>query len=701
MSSEARLHEILDIYEQALREGDQKTADEMMALFDKESPPADSARSGYKHDDVSGPLAQAASGVYVGWDDELSGALNAVALKAFGDKEPIGSLYEMYRSEADNAKNEYQQRRPMVSSLMQGVGGVAPALLSGGASVPAQAAARAAPSVARALGGRGGSLLDQAATGSLLGGGYGYVAGAGHAQPGERGAGGAEGAAFGATIGAALPPALEAATKLREPGQRLASYVADVVGIRPPAVPGPGPRVAQAPLPSSAVQEKVLSALDRDKMTPMGALDAIKAGQQSGVPTGIADVGGEATRRLGRATATLPGPARGTVNTALDTRADGQAARVAGAVEEGLGAPLAPGQVDAAVAARGKAAAPLYDQVRSHGVVEDPAVLSDLFQKPTVYGPRHDAARRLILSTEGREIAPLYKDGVLARAPTLEDIDLIKRGIDRELYSNKRGVIEPDNALDAMGSAALQQNLRGKGGLLDVADEAAPIYGQARAQFAGDTKVIEAAELGQGVLNMSADEIRATLKGFESAAERDIFRQSSVSAIRQKLLSAADSSERPNLVRSIFGYGKGGKREQLAALFDNGLEFAKFEGKMLHELNTTRTRNFTQGGSNTADKLAEVADLNAPLLDAAEGVTQHGVMREAIEWAGRATFGRAQSALTEKSRADIAHELFNFDKVGRADQFLKALDELSTKRRAAQGRRSAAFLTTEAGASNQ
>lgn len=682
MADEARLHELLDIAEQALAEGDSVTAEKAKQAYLRESgqpaakaaaPAAAAPAREMGHAEAA--VANANNGLLLGYGDEVSAFFDAISGKLQGDGRGFGDLYSSAHAAREQSRGRHNAEYPLAGGIAEVMGG-APAA----AVVPQAALGQQAT----------GGILRMMGRGAAAGAGYGAVAGAGNAAPDERGMGALKGAAAGAAVGGAVPGAVEIAAKLRAPVQSLASYVSRVTGQNPPLL------TQTSPAASTGAMDRVLQAIERDGMTPSMVADRAAQGRAAGVPISIADAAGESTRRLGRAAVTLPGPAREVATSSLNSRAAGQAGRIDAAVQAGVGSPLAPGEISAAVTARGNAARPLYARVNDYGPVNDLSLMGELTDRAPVYAPRHEAARRLVRSTEGRDIPPLFDDsGKMARLPTLEDIDLIKRGIDRELYSNKRGLIEPQNALDATGKANLKKN---RAELLRQADRAVPFYGEVRKKFAGDTQVLEAAEMGGEALNMTAKEIREALAGMESEAEKTMFRRAAVGAVQARLKQAADTAEYPNLVKSIFGYGRGSKREQLAEIFGDSKKFGQFEEAMRAEMQGTTTRNAIMGGSNTADKLAEAADLGSPLADTAESVAKHGLFKTASDAALRHTVGRAQAGATEKTREQIARELFNTGNQTRMDDFLRALDDLKRQRESAQGRRAGALLFSALGA---
>jgi hypothetical protein len=216
----------------------------------------------------------------------------------------------------------------------------------------------------------------------------------------------------------------------------------------------------------------------------------------------------------------------------------------------------------------------------------------------------------------------------------------------------------------------------------------APDYQAARTQFAGDTVLLEALEEGRNALNMDPRTVERTMREY-SPDQKRMFRMGAVDSIRQRMAQAADNAERANVIKSVFGFGKGEKRERLRALFENQESFDRFEAQMRAELDMKATRDFNQSNSNTATKVAEMADQEAPiadaLVDAAGGNFKTAGMRLARPIADN-TIGRVRAGFRESTRADVARTLY--DEGAAAEDFLRSLEKAQQDRLARQRSRS-------------
>ena len=391
----------------------------------------------------------------------------------------------------------------------------------------------------------------------------------------------------------------------------------------------------------------------------------------------------------------------------LDDRADGQYDRLLADVEGGLLPPRAgeEGIPDTTALARllrdrqSEKATPLYDEARSAGPLEDVGILRMLMNVPAF----RDAHRRALgdLARVGKQKPPLFDEesGALVRVPTIDDIDLIKKGLDGELYNQKRGRVEPANALDAYGMGLLEDAQKS---LVAAADELVPKYKEARATFAGEIRLQDALELGQGVLQTDSREI-ARLVSEMAESEKAHFRLGVADALRRAMAGRTDTGVKPNLVSSIWR-----SREMRAALrpaFPTDTAFEEFGRKMERELAMARTRSTMTGGSPTAEILAEMADTAGQGVgNFAGGMVMGGPAGAAMAAGAQGVATGAQRlyqgmrGLGEGARAEASKRLFAaFDP--EMDAFLRRLEAArqSQMRRQAVGQAAARGAGATAG----
>lgn len=661
----------IDGRDQILEVPDDASPEEIDEIVNAEAGGAADAQGGWIQTlgNIAGMISKGAT---LGFADEISGAADAILSKVRGDDTPFRELYRQRQQMYDRATDQFAEEHPVAAGALEAVGATIPtaaAVMSGNPALLGQ-------QVGRTAAGRIGHAAG-------VGAGTGALAGYGDADPGDEIAGAAMGAAIGGVVGTGAGAATETgsaiATRLREPTQQILSYIESLGGApRPPMAR----QAAPAPSRPTTAQEKVLQALERDQVTPAEVSDRLRAQQDLGKPAGIIDVAGDNTRGLGRATVTLPGRGRQTATARLDERSDAQLPRVLQDVEQGVG--VSAQDTDALareiIERRSAAARPAYQRAYAQGEITAPDVIEVMDQNPA-FVQAHQKARQL-LAGANRQVPELFnpENGQLIRWPTVEDVDLIKKGLDRRLYNNRRGVNDPDEpALDKY-FAGLLEGQRAR--LLQAVDEAVPAYAEARAGFAGETAMYEALEAGREFLKMDPRQAARAISDL-TPDQQEMFRIGAVDAIRRRLMSAADNADHANVVKSIFGYGKGGKRDLLATIFRTPEELARFEQQMASEIQMHQTRQFVTGGSQTANKLAEIEDASRPvedaLVDVAGGNIKGGVMRLG-RTAVHAVTDRMRAGATERTRSEVADEIFNFTEADQAQEFLRQLEQIRLQR---------------------
>lgn len=638
------------------------------------------------HGPVEGAVAALGQNGAMGFADEISGAITALGQKAAGADAPLSDLYRQSRAKADLANIDYASRHPWAASFAG----------AGGSMLLPGAGARAGLKPLLAAGTTG---LERFFGGVFAGGAAGAAAGYGNAHPSDRASGAATGAAGGAIIGGGIPIVAEAATKLRAPLLDLSAYVRDVAGrLLGGAGRSAAPEaaaVAGAPQRASQLAlEHSLDAMERDGNAPIDFMAAQQSNRAIGAPMSVAEMGGPNVKGLARATVTLPGRARAIADGNLSAPLSVEQARprMEARVEEMAGMPAV--DTDGLLAQRKAADRAASEAAYASAYAQGPLPVSEkllgVLQSAPAYRAAHDRARAA-LNDAGRAspIEALFDDkGRLIRSPTVEDVDVIKKGLDRRLYdASGRATMTDSQSADKI---VLKELGDARKRLLDAVDPVAPDYAKARAQFGDQLEVQRAVELGQDALAMAPREIAREVRGMSEAARTE-FRRAAVDAVRLRLLQAADRGEHTNLAKEIFGTGAGSKREALAAIFGNGPAFAQFEQQMRNELARYATRNFVFAGSQTANKAAEAAELAGDVASqaAAAVATGHpagaapGIASRMVGWAGN----KMRAGTWEGTRADIAEGLFKApDAASDADAFLQQLEALRQQRIARAGR---------------
>lgn len=637
---------------------DDATPEEIDELVNQEAggPPAAEERSRTPVEFVSDVAGQVSSGLTFGFDDELNAAVGAITGQG---------KYRDLQQSFDQRKKNFSADHPNTAMLAEGTGAVLPAAAAILAGNP-----ELAPQVSQA-----GSLLTRLGRNTALGGAAGGLSGIGNSESGEELEGAVRGAAIGGAFGAGGSAAAEAApylTKLGEPLQRISRYVEGLFDGGAPGAPTPvrGPQI------SRPVANKALRSFEQDSTTPAEVGARMQHQADLGKPSTIADVAGENTRGAARATVTLPGPAKNNATQFLNNRQEGQRGRILSDVEQGTRVPAT--DTDAASRAliqqREINAGPDYARARAQGALNN-LDLFDLLDGSSEYAALHRKASRILNETSGEVPSLFDSNNMLVRRPTVQDVDLIKKGIDRRLYNDKRRVNDVDEpALDKLGAAVLESR-RTK--LLAATDPEAPNYAQARATFAGPTVLNEALETGREFLNMDSRQAARTLQE-ASPGEREQILLGAVDAVRGKLDNTPDGV---NAVRALFVNPE--KRAQLRTLFRDEASFARFEQQMESETRMAGTRQHVLGGSQTANKQAEAADAmidtaGDAIVDTMAGRPKSGLLRVA-RTAVDSVVGRARAGATEATRGELAGHLFN-DNAAAVQDFLNGLEAIRLTR---------------------
>jgi hypothetical protein len=629
-------------------------------------------------DYISGLAANFDQGVTLGGADEILGGVEALGQKLMGHSGDLGDLYEKNRAAEAGIASDFESQNPYAAAAARTAGGVA---------VPGVGAVKALPTAIEGAG-----LMRQVAGSGGLGGAAGAVSGYLSADPGARDEGALLGGALGAAAGAAAPAAIGGAQsayrQLREPVERLAQHVQSAVAGTPSVyVPSEAAIAARPARNASSADDKILQALQRDNLSPALVREALARAHASGQPLGIVDAAGQNTAGLGRATVTLPGRGRDYATQALNTRSEAAPGRIVRNAEQlaGQRATDAAAQGDAIIAARDQASGPVYRRAEATGGLMSNDLVEQLSSSP-IYREIHEGARTELnaVARNGEEIAPLFDArGRVVRAPTIRDVDMIKRGFDARLYHAKGPVIDRANSYQKMSLGPMEGRRQE---LLAAADDAVPEYREARDTFSGPTTAAEALEQGRTMFKAqtpSVAEVREAMRDM-NPGDAELFRAGALSSLRDRI--RASSMRGADITKKVFGLDNSTERDAIAQLFGNGDRFREFENQMTNERAMHRTRGHMLGNSQTANKLAEAADAGDDVpqrITEAVNTARGGPMA----WAS-AAFGKARAPFVEARNSEVAGQLFNFDRAQAADAFLSRLDELDRLRRAEQTRRS-------------
>ena len=455
--------------------------------------------------------------------------------------------------------------------------------------------------------------------GARAGAAGGALAGFGSGEGGleNRMAGAAQGGLLGGAFGAAVPPVTRAVGSVF-------GTIGNALGWRNP---------------TTAAMGQLLRAMERDGITLDDATRRIDEWQRTGArPETLLDLFGENVRNLANRLVNVPGASRVAGREALETRTQGQAERVLDDVRQlgrgGTGGQYYP-ELEALDQARRTTAAPLYERAYAADFVPNDAITS-ILQTPA--GRAAARRARTIAMNERRDPNALglnvneAGDVVFERAPSMQTLDYIKRGLD-DVIEQFRDPVTNRLRLDEGGRAI--NNLRSQ--FVAELRTQNPVYGEALDAWAGPSRMRDAMELGRDIFSRDA-ELSATVVRRMPDSEREAFRLGAVRAITDRISNTVDG-------RSVVArfFATPGQRQRLEAAFDNPEDFARFRTAMEREANMVQINRFMdpRAGSPTARLLTEEADQAIDVPGAMTSLLM-GETRPAIRGAVAGTMNRMQ-----------------------------------------------------------
>jgi hypothetical protein len=508
-------------------------------------------------------------GLGMGWGDEAE----AFFRSKLGDEGYEDALKKIRQEYA-----QYSQAAPVVSTLAEFGGGMAPAL--GMMFVPGAQPAAAAQAQRTTAG----TLARLTA----LGAGTGALSGAGSAVEGGRLSGGTAGAALGAGIGLGTPVVMRGATGA---GQWLRDRL----------------NPSEAVIANRAAQ-KFTGAMKESNLTPQQIEQMMAKDRSMGVPSTMANVD-YAMADLAEAVAQRTGKGTRKVEKTLTQQKAGTRERTYQQVAKGL----KPGDYYADEAKlvqdlRNKAGS-MYDEAYSMGDVDDPRIVEALknpqfqqfFAKARSIADTEASAAKLRGEDPSRFALPeIYKptgkftdSGAeileLTKLPDVRTLDYIKRGIDASIDSGFRG-----QGMSTAEASALR-DLRRE--FVKAIDENVPAYRAARQEYAGDMEVIDAMRSGLADFRKLDSEQVVQMMAGMSKAEREAFR---TGVARNLYGQVMDPSSNFNAASRIINSPE--TVAKLQPLFDDPAHFRLFQTALERESQLFQQANKILGGSQTAKR---------------------------------------------------------------------------------------------------
>lgn len=548
---------------------DEKTAWKMASDVHKAAPQESPAmKAGRKMDFSIGGVPVGSSiqgainalqGPTMGFLDELAGAAAA----------PFGK-YKEARDIVRGATQQFRQEYPVTGALTSAMTS-APMMLIGGAPV---AAAKGIIAPAATTAGR---LLTAGKVGTIQGG----VSGAGESTAED-----ISGIAADAAKHAAQSGALGVA------GQGILGAVGAVGG-----------NVLQRLSQTSAAdyaRTKLAEALSRSSggipVRPGGAASPSRAAdiQFLGPEATIADVSGQAGKRLLDVLATLPGKTKDLTEQLIRGRQTGRTERIMTAADEALGT-QGKGFVSSlnALEATQKAAqAPFRAQLEGLSVRADDDLMKILNREPAAFKAAADLARR-----EGEIPIDLSKLKVGDDIP-FDALDTVKKALWTIAEKEKVNFAATAESRAVNG---IRVALTKKMDQLSPKDSAGnSIYKQARDAFAGPAELRSAIETGRGAMKTDAIGVGELTKGM-SASELEAFRVGALQSLRDKVGTEAGQTSLLKMWKET------GTSDKLKQIFGN--DYNKFASGIAKEAKLKELETVGRG-SQTAERLFGEGDLS-------------------------------------------------------------------------------------------
>lgn len=612
-----------------------------------------------------GARAPFIQGITFGTGDEILGTLRSLPAlltdERFGDA--VSENIDLEREELKRYEGEHPLRA-MGANLLG-------AALTGRGVIQAAKSLPKLPGAARALAAtaKGRPKGELAKDAGILGALYAF--GASEGNPLER----LPETVVGGAAGALAAPALGAAGKLGNAALDL------IPGTRPRNSATTGGRLARQ------IADMTGGVIDRPTTRDRAMSQALDVAQQSGKsldemiaqaerntkPEIVAEIMGEPGLEKALGSATARSGARQQWAEKLGARSARQLPRMVDDLSQGFGAKAGEDVFETADAlqnAKIANAKPLYDKLKNIEVKDDRILQA--FREPEFQ--RMWRAAEDVWRAEGRGKLPEIfrvvpgeggkkKLQLVSKSIPVEALDIVKQGLD-ELIQRRAQSGKPITSRVARAHRNRLREMKG------IVDELAPEYKAARQQWAGDSEMQEAFELGAEALKMDEREIKRWMRT-ATAGEKDLFRRRMFDTLQQEFRRPVRGRDVTPIVDRDAMVGK------LRAAFGNDKAADLYDRMLRTESRMADSPNRILGGSNTMNKSEAVEGLG-------DDVTQ---VLDPRQLAGRFLKNRIG-----RMRGDVAEEIepilsSGFDDPAKAAETLKALRDFQTRQLLADARR--------------
>lgn len=583
---------------------------------------------------AQGDVFSAMQGATFNLGDEIAAGATALGSKVgLLDK---GITYDRALDTIRQMQGNFQSEHPGRSIA----GNIAGAIPTAIATAPLSLAAMPARLAA------GTNIAARLGQGAVMGAEYGAAAGFGNGQDGiaNRAAEAATGAAVGAGAGVAGQGIAEVAKPLLRYGMEAGRQGLEAMG---------------RGTPQNMANRALLDAARRAGITPD---DMLKRIQQSEVPLGMADVGGNPMQRLGRAVVTQEGAGSDMAVKALTERQAGRADRLINTFRQYV-APMddATQTVDDIIKARSAQGAPDYQAAMEMApvtnenlqrMIKDPLIQRGLARGREIMRIEANARGSEFNPNDyvlGQQVAGRTSPGYSERMAGARPQDIIEQTSEavpnmRALQAAKIGL---DDILEGYRDPVTQRlNLDQRGrainelrrSFLSELENVNPAYGEANRNWGAATDLKNAVDRGRSFLRGDID---LTTRAIENMTppEKAMFR---IGAGREMRRLVETTRGNNNALNKFFGSPE--QTQRLRALFDSDRDFMNFQKVLLDEQLAQRTESAMLGGSQTANKLEE---LNMLAGSNQIPTTGTGVMARILRGIGDVTIGGARSRRAE------------------------------------------------------
>ncbi len=445
--------------------------------------------------------------------------------------------------------------------------------------------------------GQSASLPGAVGRGAVVGASGGALGGFGEGEGGlgQRLMTAAIGGGLGLGVGAAVPAALAAGSAAWRAGSRAMGYGT----------------------PRADAERIALRELARDGVTPEELVQRSAEAGAAGRPMMLADLGGENLQQTAQVVARTPGQGRQIAAEAIQGRGgERQAVRLADDVRALVSGDDFTATMQDIARRRAAAAAPNYDRAYAVQLPEDPRLQRFLNDPDIREGIRRglvDARREAIAldrpfdpAAFGVRIRPDGGFDLIGGSTPTQLFDAAQRGL-REIAEGARG--PNGQATDASRRVGQLREA-----LLARLDELNPDFRAARAAYAGESALLDAARRGSELLDMRPADWRefAPAVARMSGSEREALRMGLARNMLDRIENTTDAQELTRLNRLMM---TSAFRERIRATFDNDAETGRFLQAFMQEAQMARTNQniAPRGGSPTMPMQERAADLrNVP-----------------------------------------------------------------------------------------